>query len=74
MTTEPLEKNLSKRIQQDLLYKTEQRGLLADVLVKDFNWDELTANSVWAFGPSNTASNMLIDYTLEDEIDKTRLN
>ena len=74
MTTEPLEKNLSNRIQQDLLYKTEKRNLLADVLVKDFNWDELTANSVWAFGPTNTASNMLIDYTLEDEIDKTRLN
>lgn len=74
MTTEPLEKNLSNRIQQDLLYKTEKRSLLADVLVKDFNWDELTANSVWAFGPTNTASNMLIDYTLEDEIDKTRLN
>ena len=57
-----------------MLFINENKSLLADILVKDFNWDELTANSVWAFGPVNTASNMLIDYTLEDEIDKTKLN
>ena len=56
-----------------MLYKNEHRSLLADLLIKDFNWDELTANSVWAFGPALTASNMLIDYTLEDEVDKIRL-
>jgi len=47
---------------------------LSDVLVNDFDWDELTADSVWAFGPAHTGSNMLIDYTLPDETDKMRLN
>ena len=74
MTTEPFEKGLGDRIQQELLFKHENRNMLADLLIKDYNWDELTANSVWAFGPAFTASNMLIDYTLEDEVDKTRLS
>ena len=59
MTTEPLEKGLSDRIQQDLLFKPENRSLLADLLMKDYNWDELTANSVWAPNftvPLNTLS------------------
>ena len=43
--------------------------MLSDLLINDFGWDELTANSVWAFGPLSTSSNMLIDYTIEDAID-----
>lgn len=74
MTTEPLEKGISERIQQEQLYKKEHRSLLANVLINDFNWDELSASSIWAFGPVSTNSNILLDYTLEDEIDKVRLN
>jgi len=44
------------------------------VLVNEFNWDELTADSIWAFGPQNTGANMLIDYTIPDETEKQRLN
>jgi len=44
--------------------------VLADLLVNDFGWDELTASSIWAFGPVQTSSNMLIDYTIEEEVDK----
>lgn len=47
--------------------------MLADVLTKEFGWDELTAQSVWAFGPSG-GSNILVDYTLEGETDKFKLN
>jgi len=43
------------------------------MLVNDFGWDELTASSIWAFGPINTGSNMLLDYTIEDEVDKKLL-
>jgi 116 kDa U5 small nuclear ribonucleoprotein component len=67
MTTEPLEKGLADRIQQGLLFKSENTSVLADVLINDFGWDELTASSVWAFGPAKTGSNMLLDYTIEDE-------
>ena len=47
--------------------------MLSEVLVKQFDWDELTASSVWAFGPDKTANNMLIDYSLEGEVDKAKL-
>jgi len=53
-----------------MLFKPDKRSILADVLVNQFDWDELTASSVWAFGPTNTGSNMLIDYTLESEVEK----
>jgi U5 small nuclear ribonucleoprotein component len=52
MTTEPLEKGLADRIQQGLLFKSERISALANVLVDDFGWDELSASSVWAFGPA----------------------
>ena len=41
-----------------------------DSLVNEFEWDELTASSVWSFGPQKIGSNMLIDYTIEGEVDK----
>lgn len=73
MTTEPLEKGLADRIQQGLLFKSERISALANVLVDDFGWDELSASSVWAFGPAQTGSNMLLDYTLEDETNQQLL-
>lgn len=65
MIAEPLDKGLGERIQSEMLFKPEQKSVLSDVLVNDFKWDELTADSVWAFGPSKTGNNMLIDYSLE---------
>jgi len=57
-----------------LLFKSENKSVLTETLVRDFEWDELTASSVWAFGPHRTGSNILIDYSLESEVDKIRLN
>ena len=73
MIAEPVEKDLSLRIQSGLLMS--QKSVLADVLSKEFGWDELTASSIWAFGPDKTrGSNILIDYSIEGEVDKFRLN
>ena len=47
---------------------------IEELLVNTFAWDELTANSVWAFGPHNIGTNVLVDYTLGFETDKQRLN
>ena len=77
MMAEPLDRGLSAAIQDKQLYKTENKSLLVDVLTNEFEWDELTASSVWAFGPTKTSlpgSNMLIDYTIEGEVDKQKLN
>lgn len=43
------------------------------MLVRDFNWDELSTDSIWAFGPSDQGANMLMDYTLNSEVDNGRL-
>ena len=47
---------------------------IEELLVNTFSWDELTANSVWAFGPHNIGTNVLVDYNLRFETDKQRLN
>ena len=70
---EPLDKGLADAIQKKMLFKSENKSVLTDILVKDFEWDELTASSVWSFGPNKTGTNMLIDYTLEGETDKQKL-
>ena len=46
---------------------------MVDILTKEFGWDELTASSIWAFGPAG-GSNLLLDYTVEGEVDKKKLN
>jgi 116 kDa U5 small nuclear ribonucleoprotein component len=47
---------------------------ISEMLTKQFGWDELTADSIWAFGPNNVGSNILVDYSLGFETDKSRLN
>jgi U5 small nuclear ribonucleoprotein component len=73
MTTEPMEKGLYERIVNTTHLKKND-SVLSEMLVNDFGWDELTASSVWAFGPQTQSANMLIDYTIGDEIDQNLLN
>lgn len=49
--TEPLEKGLIDRVRESELHRSDRAALLSSVLVDDFGWDELSADSVWAFGP-----------------------
>jgi len=51
MIAEPLDKGLANCIQDRQLFKPENRSILIDNLVDEFGWDELTASSVWSFGP-----------------------
>ena len=67
MVAEPMDKGLADHLQSGL-------PLLPETLVKDFAWDELTASSIWAFGPTYHGTNMLIDYTLPSDTDKNRLS
>ena len=46
---------------------------IEELLVGKYQWDELTADSVWSFGPNNIGTNMLVDYTLGFETDKQKL-
>lgn len=64
MIAEPLDKGLAENIDAGLF------DLIPDLLVNKYKWDELTASSVWAFGPQKKGTNMLIDYTISSEVDK----
>ena len=43
------------------------------MLVEKFGWDELSADSVWAYRPHNVGTNMLVDYSLGFETDKQKV-
>mmetsp|Transcript_27633 Transcript_27633/g.20752 ORF Transcript_27633/g.20752 Transcript_27633/m.20752 type:complete len:143 (+) Transcript_27633:767-1195(+) len=58
MVAEPLDKGLAPLLKANSLPS-------AEILTRDFGWDELAAESIWAFTPSST--NMLLDYTLSEE-------
>ena len=75
MIAEPVDKGLALRVQSERLNQPTQAQRLSQVLVEEFEWDELTASSVWAFGPQkfNSCSNMILDYTIEEEVDKIKL-
>ena len=64
MIAEPLDKGLAEYIEAGMF------ELLPNLLVNEYKWDELTASSIWAFGPNKKGTNMLIDYTLIEETDK----
>ena len=38
-----------------------------------YDWDVLASRSIWAFGPTSTGPNILVDDTLPTEVDKRLL-
>jgi len=73
MVAEPLDKGLSDEIEKGIVNVYDSRQVESR-LVEKFGWDELTAASVWCFGPNRSGPNMLIDYSLESETDKQMLS
>jgi len=69
MIAQPLDKGLSNQIE----FMAGNFKGMESILVDKFGWEELTADSVWSFGPNNIGSNMLVDYSLDFETDKQRL-
>lgn len=63
MIAEPIEPGLGKAM--------EEGRVSSAVLRKEFGWDALAARSVWGFGPGPHSTNMLLDDTLPDEVDKS---
>ena len=74
MIAEVLDGGLAEQIESKTIDITWPEEVKRDYLVKNFKWDELTASSLWAFGPDINGPNALIDYTLRDETDYNLLN
>jgi U5 small nuclear ribonucleoprotein component len=74
MIAEVLDQGLSEDIESKKIKINWPESKRRNFLVDNYEWDELTANSLWAFGPDVSGANVLIDYTIEDEVDKNLLN
>lgn len=73
MIAEPIDKGLPSDIEAGYINMNKSPKEIEEYLTKKYNWDLLTARSIWAFGPERVGTDMLIDYTLPYETDKESL-
>lgn len=75
ITAEPVnDKKLTKAIESGRLDLSQPAKITSRILTSEFGWDSLAARSVWCFGPSDMQNpSILLDDTLEDEVDKSAL-
>ncbi|XP_048005881.1 116 kDa U5 small nuclear ribonucleoprotein component [Leguminivora glycinivorella] len=70
MIAEPLERGLAEDIEAGAVCVTWDRRKLGEFFQNKYDWDLLAARSIWAFGPTATGPNILVDDTLPSEVDK----
>jgi len=73
MIVEPLEAGLAEDIERGEVSTDWDRKALGDFFQAKYDWDLLTARSIWAFGPDAQGPNVLVDDTLPSEVDKKLL-
>ncbi|XP_074587546.1 110 kDa U5 small nuclear ribonucleoprotein component CLO-like [Curcuma longa] len=74
MVAEPLEKGLAEDIENGVVNIDARQRDISDFFQKRYDWDLLSARSIWAFGPDKQGPNILLDDTLPSEVDKNLLN
>ncbi|PAN28749.1 hypothetical protein PAHAL_5G176400 [Panicum hallii] len=57
----PLEKELAKAIDDELVGSKDEVKVRAKVLSEEFGWDKDLAKKIWCFGPDATGPNMFVD-------------
>ena len=73
MLAEPLDKGLARDIEGCAINLKWEQSRVSAFLQTKYNWDLLAARSPWAFGPTDTSPNMLLDDTLSSEVDRRTL-
>merc|ERR1719210_2611930 len=73
MVAEPLEKGVGEDIDKGKVKIDWDSRRIADFFSKNYDWDQLAARSIWAFGPESNGPNVLVDDTLPSEVDKRML-
>lgn len=73
MIAEPLEKGLAEDIENGIVSMAWPKKKLGEFFRTKYDWDVLASRSVWAFGPTATGPNILVDDTLPAEVDKRLL-
>lgn len=74
MLAEPLENGLAFDIENDIVRMDWDNKKIGDFFKSKYEWDLLTARSVWAFGPEDNGPNLLLDNTLPSKVDRGLLN
>lgn len=71
---EPLDEGLAEKLEAGKVRLDWDKKKFSLFFQTQYNWDLLSSRSVWAFGDSPTVgTNILLDDTLPDEVDKSLL-
>jgi 116 kDa U5 small nuclear ribonucleoprotein component len=73
MIAEPLEAGIAEDIEHGHVRTDWEQKELSGFFMEKYDWDLLTARSIWSFGPEADGPNILLDETLPDDTDKTLL-
>eukprot|EP00842_Homolaphlyctis_polyrhiza_P004068 jgi/Hompol1/4662/HPOL_003823-RA len=73
MICEPLERGIAEDIENLTLNIKWPAKKLSEHFVKKYDWDILASRNVWAFGPTDSGPNILINDTLPSETDRAML-
>lgn len=69
MIAEPLDTEVAKDIENQNVSIDWPAKELSNWFIKKHNWDILAANNIWAFGPDDNGTNVLINDTLPADTD-----
>ena len=75
MLAEPLDNGLSNDIEAGHIpIKSWDSKTIGEFFKTKYDWDLLTARSVWAFGPDDFSPNILLNNTIPSEVNQGLLN
>ncbi|KAJ2821023.1 translation elongation factor 2 [Coemansia erecta] len=63
MKAQPLGEELTKQLEENKINERQDIDERSRVLVEEFEWNANNSRKIWAFAPSNNATNLLVDDT-----------
>jgi 116 kDa U5 small nuclear ribonucleoprotein component len=73
MIAEPLDDGIAEDIEAGRVRIKDPARKVAQFFEQKYEWDKLSARSIWAFGPDEHGPNILVDDTLPSKINKKSL-
>lgn len=73
MLAEPLDTGLASDIERGAVCIDWDKKKVGEFFKTKYDWDLLTARSIWAFGPEHNGANLLLNNTLPSEVDQKLL-
>jgi 116 kDa U5 small nuclear ribonucleoprotein component len=67
-----MEKGLSDEIENENITLEHDKKYQVNFF-KQYQWNTLQTYSIWSFGPNENSPNILLNETLEDEVDQKNL-